>query len=412
MLTSFSEFNLIPSILRAVEEEAYTTPTPIQSEAIPHILAGRDLLGCAQTGTGKTAAFALPILHRLDQTRRAAVPGAPRVLILCPTRELASQISQSFQTYGRYVRFRQTVIFGGVGQQPQVRALNQGVHVVTATPGRLLDLMNQRHVRLNGLDTFVLDEADRMLDLGFLPDLKRIIAALPKQRQSLFFSATMPERIVELSEELLQDPVQVSVTPTGSTIELIDQRVLFVAQNDKRALLRDVLQEPGAGRVLVFTRTKHRADTVAEQLTRSGIRADAIHGNKSQNTRERALLGFRTGKMRVLVATDLASRGIDVDGITHVINYDMPHEPESYVHRIGRTGRAGASGTALSFCDSSERSCLRAIEKLIRRRLLVQADHPYHTATAPQVEQRPASKRNAPSRRKAYASPGRYRRSI
>lgn len=412
MLTSFAEFNLIPSILRAVEEEAYTTPTPIQSEAIPHILAGRDLLGCAQTGTGKTAAFALPILHRLDQSRHAAVPGAPRVLILCPTRELASQIGASFQTYGRHVRFRQTVIFGGVGQHPQVRDLNHGVHVVTATPGRLLDLMNQRHVRLNGLDTFVLDEADRMLDLGFLPDLKRIIAALPRQRQSLFFSATMPDRIVELSEELLRDPVQVSVAPTGSTIELIDQRVLFVGQTDKRALLREVLQGPAAGRVLVFTRTKRRADTVAEQLTRSGIRADAIHGNKSQNTRERALHGFRTGKMRVLVATDLASRGIDVDGITHVINYDMPHEPESYVHRIGRTGRAGATGTALSFCDSSERGCLRAIEKLIRRRLLVQADHPYHLVTVAQAEERPAPKRGGPNRRKAYASPGRYRRSV
>ncbi|HPM82824.1 MAG TPA: DEAD/DEAH box helicase [Candidatus Anammoximicrobium sp.] len=383
MSASFEQFQLLPSLLRAVGEEAYTTPTPVQVEAIPHVLAGRDLLGCAQTGTGKTAAFALPILHRLDQSRRPAVPGAPRVLVVCPTRELAAQIGSSFQAYGRHLRFRQAVIFGGVGQNPQVRALAHGVHVLIATPGRLLDLMHQRHVRLNGLDTFVLDEADRMLDLGFLPDLKRIIACLPTERQSLFFSATLPDRIVDLSRQLLRNPVRVSVTPPATTVELIDQRVLFVEQTDKRALLSQLLQAPAAGRVLVFTRTKRRADHVAQQLSRSGIRADAIHGDKSQTTRERLLHGFRTGKMRVLVATDLASRGIDVDGITHVINYDLPHEPESYVHRIGRTGRAGAAGTALSFCDASERGCLQAIEKLIRRRLQVQADHPYHSALAP-----------------------------
>lgn len=402
----FEELGLAETLLRAVAAQGYPSPTQIQSAAIPSILAGRDLLGCAQTGTGKTAAFALPILHRLDDSRRPAVPGAPRVLVLCPTRELAAQIGCSFQTYGQQVKFRQGVIFGGVGQNPQVRALARGVHVLIATPGRLLDLMNQRHVRLNGLDTFVLDEADRMLDLGFLPDLKRIIACLPPARQSLFFSATLPERILELSRQLLRDPVRVAVTPSATTVELIDQRVLFVQQTDKRALLGDLLQGPAAGRVLVFTRTKRRADQVARQLSRSGIQADALHGDKSQTARERLLLGFRTGRMRVLVATDLASRGIDVDGITHVINYDLPHEPESYVHRIGRTGRAGAAGTALSFCDSSERGCLQAIEKLIRRRLDVQADHAYHSAPAPAA----APRRAAAPRASAAAGARRYRR--
>ncbi len=383
MSASFEQFELLPSLLRAVAEDGYTIPTPIQIEAIPHILAGSDLMGCAQTGTGKTAAFALPILHRLEQNRRAAVPGAPRVLVVCPTRELAAQIGDSFQTYGRHLRFRHGVIFGGVGQAPQVRALTRGVHVLVATPGRLLDLMNQRHVRLDGLDTFVLDEADRMMDLGFLPDLKRIMARLPDQRQSLFFSATLPERIVELAGQLLRNPVRVSVAPPAMTVELIEQRVLFVEQTDKRALLEELLHSSAASRVLVFTRTKHRADQVARHLSRSGIRADAIHSNKSQNTRQRLLHGFRSGAMRVLVATDLASRGIDVDGITHVINYDLPHEPESYVHRIGRTGRAGAPGTAWSFCGADERGCLRAIEKLIRRQLFVNADHAYHLASMP-----------------------------
>jgi len=408
MSVSFEQFQLLPSLLRAIAEEAYVTPTPVQVQAIPHILSGRDLLGCAQTGTGKTAAFALPILHRLDHARRPAVPGAPRVLVLCPTRELAAQIGDSFQAYGRHVRFRQGVIFGGVRQNPQVRALTHGVHVLIATPGRLLDLMNQRYLRLDGLDTFVLDEADRMLDLGFLPDLKRIMACLPAKRQSLFFSATLPERIVEFARQLLRDPVHVSVTPQATTVDLIDQRVLFVEQTDKPALLREVLQASAAGRVLVFTRTKRRADQVARQLSRSGIRADAIHGDKSQATRERLLHGFRTGKTRVLVATDLASRGLDVDGITHVINYDLPNEAESYVHRIGRTGRAGAAGTALSFCDIRERGCLQAIEKLIRRQLHVQADHPYHSTSAPAAAQRRFRTVGPPVR----AGVGRYRRAL
>ncbi len=408
MSVSFEQFQLLPSLLRAIAEEAYATPTPVQVQAIPHILSGRDLLGCAQTGTGKTAAFALPILHRLDRARQPAVPGAPRVLVLCPTRELAAQIGDSFQAYGRHVRFRQGVIFGGVRQNPQVRALTHGVHVLIATPGRLLDLMNQRHLRLDGLDTFVLDEADRMLDLGFLPDLKRIMACLPAKRQSLFFSATLPERIVEFSRQLLRDPVHVSVTPPATTVDLIDQRVLFVEQTDKPSLLRELLQASAAGRVLVFTRTKRRADQVARQLSRSGIRADAIHGDKSQATRERLLHGFRTGKTRVLVATDLASRGLDVDGITHVINYDLPNEAESYVHRIGRTGRAGAAGTALSFCDIRERGCLQAIEKLIRRQLHVQADHPYHSTSAPAAAQRRFRTVGPPVR----AGAGRYRRAL
>lgn len=376
---SFSDLQLAQPIQRAIKAEKYTTPTPIQAKAIPHLLAGRDLLGCAQTGTGKTAAFALPILHRLETERRAASYGAPRVLVLAPTRELAAQIGESFQTYGRFVRYRQTTIFGGVNQNPQVRALQRGVHVAIATPGRLLDLMNQGHLHLGRLDTFVLDEADRMLDMGFLPDLKRIISTLPDERQSLFFSATMPNHAVTLASSLLRDPVRVEVAPQSTTVEGIKQRVLFVQQADKRQLLHHLLREAAVSRALVFTRTKRGADRVAKQLNHDGLRADAIHGNKSQNARTRVLSGFRNGRLHVLVATDLAARGIDVDGISHVVNYDMPHEPESYVHRIGRTGRAGATGTALSFCDSSEHSSLRAIERLLRSSIRVETDHPFHS---------------------------------
>ncbi len=312
--------------------------------------------------------------------RRPAVSRAPRVLVLSPTRELAAQIGQSFATYGRHLHFRQTVVFGGVGQSPQVRALVHGVHLLVATPGRLLDLMQQGYVRLDQLEIFVLDEADRMLDMGFLPDLKRIIARLPKQRQSLFFSATMPNSIANLASSLLTDPVRVSVTPPATTVDLIQQRVLLVNQGNKRALLNSLLKPGKFERVLVFTRTKHGADKVVRQLNQEGVAADAIHGNKSQTARQHALLRFRQGTLRVLVATDLASRGIDVDGISHVINYDLPSEPEAYVHRIGRTGRAGADGVALSFCDSSERSALRAIEKLVRRSIRVDIEHPFHDA--------------------------------
>jgi ATP-dependent RNA helicase RhlE len=381
---SFCELGLSEPILRAVVSEGYTTPTPIQSQSIPHVIAGRDLLGCAQTGTGKTAAFALPILHRIDANRRPAVSRCPRVLILSPTRELAAQISDSFACYGRNLHFRQTVAFGGVGQNPQVRALVHGVHVLIATPGRLLDLMQQGHCRLDQLEVFVLDEADRMLDMVFLPDLKRIIAKLPQKRQSLFFSATMPETIASLARGLLTNPVHVSVTPPSSTVDRIEQRVMFVDRGNKRALLNALLAPGKYDRVLVFTRTKHGADKVVRQLNHEGIAADAIHGNKSQSARERALLQFRQGKSRVLVATDIASRGIDVDGISHVINYDLPVEAEAYVHRIGRTGRAGADGVALSFCDSSERGALRDIERLVRKSIPVETSHPFHVAGSDQ----------------------------
>jgi ATP-dependent RNA helicase RhlE len=378
---SFAELGLIEPLVQSVFSEGYTQPTPIQTQAIPHVLAGRDLLACAQTGTGKTAAFALPILQRIDLQRHVANPRAPRVVVISPTRELAAQIGHSFATYGRNIHFRQTVIFGGVGQRPQVRALEHGVHVLIATPGRLLDLMEQGYLHLDKLEVFVLDEADRMLDLGFLPDLKRIISHLPRQRQSLFFSATMPESILGLANKLLNNPIRVSVTPPATTVELIEQQVLFVDRGNKRALLHKVLSGNACDRALVFTRTKHGADKVAHQLNASGVQADAIHGNKSQSARERTLSQFRSGRLRVLVATDLAARGIDVEGISHVINYDLPQDPESYVHRIGRTGRAGASGIAITFCDAEEREGLRAIEKLIRRNIAVDSSHPYHNSS-------------------------------
>jgi ATP-dependent RNA helicase RhlE len=396
---SFEDLALVESILRAVAAEGYTTPTPIQAQAIPHILAGRDLLGCARTGTGKTAAFALPILQRLDGNRRAATPGSPRVLVLSPTRELAAQIGRSFQTYGRNLKLRQTVIYGGVNQNPQVRDMKRGVHILVATPGRLLDLMNQGHVRLDSLEIFVLDEADRMLDMGFMPDLKRIISQLPKKRQSLFFSATMPRPIAELAHGLLSDPVTVSVTPPATTVELIEQRVMFVKRDDKKALLQNLLEQKAYNRVLVFTRTKHGADKVARQLHRDGISADAIHGDKSQAARQRTLAQFSTGGLRVLVATDLAARGIDVERVSHVINFDLPLEAEGYVHRIGRTGRAGAGGIAISFCDSSERGALRDIERLIRLQLRVDAEHPFHKA-AGEPSAAPASRPHSSSARR------------
>ena len=366
---SFSDLPLCAPLQQAIAAAGYHTPTPIQAAAIPHVLAGRDLLGCAQTGTGKTAAFALPILHQLDAERRPAAPGRPCVLVLSPTRELASQIRDSFATYGRDIRFRQTVIFGGVGQHAQVQALKRGVHVLVATPGRLLDLIEQGHLRLDDVEVLVLDEADRMLDMGFLPDLRRILAKLPAQRQSLFFSATMPTEVDSLAGSLLVDPVRVAVTPPASTVEAIEQHVLFVEAGTKIDRLRELLAGSDLTQVLVFTRTKRRADIVAKHLRTASIQADAIHGNKSQNARERTLLRFRAGRIRVLVATDLAARGLDVDGISHVINYDLPREPESYVHRIGRTGRAGATGVAFSFCEPGESSLLRAIERATGRRL-------------------------------------------
>jgi ATP-dependent RNA helicase RhlE len=347
-------------------DERYETPTPIQAKALPVGLQGRDVLGCAQTGTGKTAAFALPILNRLGRKNRKSISCRPYVLVLAPTRELAIQIDASFSTYGRHLRLRQALVYGGVGQGNQVRALRKGAHIVVATPGRLLDLMGQGHICLDKLSVFVLDEADRMLDMGFLPDLKRIIHQLPAERQSLFFSATLPPPIVELAGDLLTDPVRLDVKPESTTsADEIEQQVLFVERGAKQRVVTQLLDTPGVDRVIVFTKTKRTANVVAERLARSGVKATAIHGNKSQNARQRALEGFRQNRVRVLVATDLAARGIDIDGVTHVINFDIPLEPEAYIHRIGRTGRAGAAGTALSLCSRGERRDLLAIERLL-----------------------------------------------
>jgi ATP-dependent RNA helicase RhlE len=384
-VTSFAELELSAPIMRALDAENYTRPTPIQAKAIPHLLTGRDLLGCAQTGTGKTAAFALPILHRLSNDAQRAGPKACRALVLTPTRELAAQIGTSFATYGKFLKLTHTVVFGGVGQEPQVKALARGVDVLVATPGRLLDLMGQGMVRLDRLEVFVLDEADRMLDMGFIHDVRKVIAALPVRRQSLFFSATMLPEVVRLANSMLSDPVKVEVHPIASTAERIEQRVVFVDKAGKRPLLGQLLKDDAIGRALVFTRTKHGADRIVRQLARDGIEADAIHGNKSQTARTRALERFRSGAGRVLVATDLAARGIDVEGITHVINYDLPNVPESYVHRIGRTARAGNSGVAISFCDAEERAYLRDIEALIKARIQVVVDQRWHAGTnAPQ----------------------------
>jgi ATP-dependent RNA helicase RhlE len=386
-LASFDGLGLSEPLRRAIRAEGYNTPTPIQAQAIPHLLQGRDLLGCAQTGTGKTAAFALPILQCLAGDGQRAAPGSCRALVLTPTRELAAQIADSFATYGQYLRLSRAVIFGGVGQNPQVKALARGVDILVATPGRLLDLMGQGCVRLDRLTVFVLDEADRMLDMGFIHDVRRVVRALPERRQSLLFSATMPLEIARLAESILSNPVRIAVDPVASTVDRIEQRVMFVERAHKRPLLSQMLKDPAVSRALVFTRTKHGANRVAEELARSGVQADAIHGNKSQTARTRALERFRTGAGRVLVATDIAARGIDVDGITHVINYDLPNVPESYVHRIGRTARAGRSGVAISFCDAEERACLRDIEALIKVRIPVIADHPWHAASpAPQTK--------------------------
>jgi ATP-dependent RNA helicase RhlE len=367
LTNSFSNLRLIEPLLRAVQESGYTTPTPIQEQAIPHLLEGRDLLGCAKTGTGKTAAFALPMLQLLSAGGRRAAPGSVRALILAPTRELAAQVAESFTTYGRGLKLSVAVIFGGVNQRPQVAALHRGVDVLVATPGRLVDLMGQKHARLGAVEILVLDEADHMLDLGFIPDVKRILATLPRKRQTLFFSATMPPPIQKLADGMLSNPIKVFVTPPASTVEEIRQQVHFVDRTSKPTLLAQLLSAPEVERALVFTRTKHGADKVARRLVQGGITAAAIHGNKAQNNRERTLEAFRSGRLHVLVATDIAARGIDVDGITHVVNFDLPNVPETYVHRIGRTGRAGASGIAISLCDREEREFLRDIERLIKR---------------------------------------------
>lgn len=377
----FENLNISEPLQRALIKEGYTTPTPIQAQAIPHLLKGEDLMGIAQTGTGKTAAFVLPVLQRMAETQKVAAPGVPRALVLAPTRELAAQIDASFGTYGQFLRFRHAAVYGGVNQGPQVRALSRGVDTLVATPGRLLDLMDQGYINLKDVEFFVLDEADRMLDMGFANDVRKIVSKLPQKRHSLFFAATMSRQIGELAGRLLTHPVRIEVAPQATTVESVEQRMFFVDQNNKDALLLGLLQQKNLKRVLVFTRTKRRADKVASVLSKNRIRSDAIHGNKSQNQRTQALSGFKSGRLQVLVATDIAARGIDVEDITHVINYDLPNEAESYVHRVGRTGRAGASGTAYSFCSAEERGHLRDIEKLTRAKI-GEMEHRYHSEDA------------------------------
>lgn len=373
---------LLPELQRAVTEKGYTSPTPIQTQSIPHLLDRRDLYGCAQTGTGKTAAFVLPILQHLTERKATQKAGRPRALILAPTRELAAQIGDSIAGYARYTRIAHTVIFGGVSQQPQVRALRRGVEIVVATPGRLLDLMEQRLLFLDTVGVFVLDEGDRMLDMGFLPDIRRIVRALPARRQSLLFSATLPAAIVELAGTIVRDPVRVTIAPEQPTVDRVVQEVLFVEKRDKIRLLTDLLRDPAKSKVIVFAQMKHAANRIAQKLETAGIQATAIHGNKSQSARTHALTRFKTGGTRVLVATDIASRGIDVADVSHVINYDLPLEPETYVHRIGRTARAGAAGDAVSFCSAEERGLLRAIERLLRTTVPTATDHAFHSEAA------------------------------
>ncbi|MFC0409057.1 DEAD/DEAH box helicase [Roseomonas elaeocarpi] len=375
-MTDFTSLGLAAPILRALEEEGYTTPTPIQAQAIPSALEGRDVLGIAQTGTGKTAAFSLPLLHRLAADKRRAQPTGCRALILSPTRELASQIHDSIKSYGRHMGLRTALIFGGVPENPQKRALANGVDIIVATPGRLLDHIGTRHCRLDGLEAFILDEADQMLDRGFWPAIRRISAMLPKQRHTMFFSATMPEAIASLAKDLLREPVKVEVTPVATTAERVNQRAIHVGRDGKRAILADLLRKPEVGRTLVFSRTKHGADRIVKQLELDGLAANAIHGNKSQGQRERALDAFKRGTAPILVATDIAARGIDVSGVTHVIQYDLPEVAETYVHRIGRTARAGASGEAIALVAIEDVPLLRAVEKLTRQSVPAEGEIP------------------------------------
>jgi len=387
----FTDLKIIEPILRSLNEEGYTNPTPIQAQAIPYVLEGHDLLGCAQTGTGKTAAFSIPILQHLCSPESRGKKGL-RALILTPTRELAIQIQESLQAYGRHTGIRNAVIFGGVNQNPQVNQIRRGVDILVATPGRLLDLMNQGHISLRQIEMFVLDEADRMLDMGFIHDVKRIIAALPKKRQTLFFSATMPAEIQKLSTTILTNPKKVEVAPVSSTAETIEQHLFYVDKGDKNSLLLHVLNNAALTSVLVFTRTKHGADKVVKVLQRNNIKSLAIHGNKSQNARQNALKSFKDKTIRILVATDIASRGIDVELLEYVINYEIPNIPETYVHRIGRSGRAGASGIAYSFCDDEERDYIRDIEKLIKNQIPVVTDHPYPLVFTEKPKGKPAAK--------------------
>jgi ATP-dependent RNA helicase RhlE len=372
----FDQLNLIEPILRALQEEGYVQPTPIQEQAIPLVLGRNDLLGCAQTGTGKTAAFSIPVLQLLHSRVQKPQPARPiRCLILTPTRELAIQIEESLKAYGRHLPLRHAVIFGGVPQRAQTDSLKRGIDILVATPGRLLDLMQQGFVHLQSLEIFILDEADRMLDMGFVHDVRRILTKIPAKRQSLFFSATMPPEIQKLADTILVNPSKVEVAPVSSTADTIDQTIYFVEKNDKKHLLVKLLKDPKIKSALVFTRTKHGADKVVKDLLKAGYTAEAIHGNKAQNARQRALNNFKAGTTRVLIATDIAARGIDVDSLSHVINYEIPNVPETYVHRIGRTGRAGMSGIAFSFCDDEEMAYLRDIQRLIKKQIPVETDH-------------------------------------
>jgi ATP-dependent RNA helicase RhlE len=399
-LNSFNDFGLAEPILRALSEERYVTPTPIQAQTIPLLLAKRDVIGIAQTGTGKTAAFALPILNHLAANRVRPQPKTCRVLVLSPTRELSGQILDSFRAYGRHVRIQSALAIGGVSMGTQVRSLLNGLDVLVATPGRLLDLIQSNALRLSGVEVFVLDEADRMLDMGFIRDIRKIVAKLPAQRQTLMFSATMPEDIAELGRQMLKDPAKVSVTPQATTVERIAQRIIHVDRSSKPKMLSDLIQQEKVDRVLVFTRTKHGADKVVRGLNKDGIAAEAIHGNKSQNQRERVLKDFRNGRITTLVATDIAARGIDVEGISHVINFDLPNIPESYVHRIGRTARAGADGIAISLCSHDELPFLRDIEKLIRMAIPATGQ-----ASQPRPGQRPPQHHGRPGQQQRNGQP-------
>ncbi|MBO1329088.1 DEAD/DEAH box helicase [Acetobacter suratthaniensis] len=389
MSITFTDLSLAPSLLRALADEGYTTPTPIQAGSIPILLQGRDLLGMAQTGTGKTASFALPLLHRLAETPRQAPAGGARVLVLAPTRELVSQIADGFERFGRYQQPRVTTIFGGVSQVNQVNALKDGVDIIVAAPGRLLDLVEQGLCDLSQLEALVLDEADQMLDMGFAKPIERIVATLPKERHTLLFSATMPKSIAALAESLLQDPAKVEIAPPSTTVDRIEQSVMFVNAADKKDALLSLLRTPGIGQAVVFTLQKNIANEVCTFITEAGITAEALHGNKSQGQRERALDAFRSGAAQVLVATDIAARGIDVDTVTHVFNHDLPSLPESYVHRIGRTGRAGRSGFAVTLCDAEQRAWLHDVEREIGRTLSVHDDHPWHSEEARHSTMRP-----------------------
>lgn len=408
---------LRPELKRAIGSAGYVNPTPIQDQCIPELLNGRDIIGTAQTGTGKSAAFVLPLLQRIAKQPRKAHPHLTHALILAPTRELAAQIGDSIKTYGKFLHLRHTTIFGGVNQHSQVQILKKGVHILVATPGRLLDLINQNHLSLKEVEFLILDEVDRMLDMGFLPDIRRVLKQIPKERQTMFFSATMPPKINELARSMVIDPLEVSIAPEQPAVERIDQKVLFVGRKHKDALLLSLLKDPNINKAIIFTQMKHVANKVVRKLNTAGIRGTAIHGNKSQNARVEALSGFKRGKFKVLVATDVAARGLDVDDITHVINYDLPVEAETYVHRIGRTARAGASGDAISFCTPEDRSNLHAIETLLGEPVMPDLEHEFHnpeaqqfTVSAKQVGGRHSSgRRNGPPRRNRNRSRQRRR---